>query len=129
MNCHFCPVPLLLKERNRIRAEFVTFLGMVESAKKAMGEKSYTQTELWYLLLTNEEYYQHCKHFIDFALKFLNRTFNETIVESEVSSLEDIETKKRNLNHENAVKLNFISTNGSHPLVSLPLVTDILTYF
>ena len=76
--------------------------------------------------LTNEKYYQHCKQFIDFALKFLNRTFNETIVESEVSSLEDIETKKRNLNHENAVKLNVISTNSSHPLVSLPLVTDIL---
>ena len=51
--------------------------------------------------LTNEEYYQHYKHFIDFALKFLDGTFNETIVESEVSSLEDIETTKLNLNHEN----------------------------
>ena len=70
-----------------------------------------------------------CKHFIDFALQFLNRIFNETIVESEVPSLEDIETKKRNLSHENAVKLNFISTNRPHPLVSLPSVTDILTDF
>ena len=65
---------------------------MVEIAKKVMGEKSYTQTELWHLLLANDEYYQHCKHFIDFALKFLNRIFNETIVELDDSSLED---KKR----------------------------------
>ena len=71
---------------------------MVEIAKKLIGEQSYTQAEFWQLLLANDEYYQQCKHFIDFALKFLNRTFNETIVESEVSSLEDIETKKRNLN-------------------------------
>ena len=69
-------------------------------------------------------------HFNAFAVRFINRTFNETIIDSEVSSLEDIETKKRPLKHENSVKLNFISTNGPHPLVSLPLVKDVLnTYF
>ena len=46
-----------------------------------------------------------------------------------VSSLEDIETRKHKLNHENAVKLNFISTNGPNPLVSLPLVCHFLTDF
>ena len=40
---------------------------------------------------------------------------------------EDIETRKHNLNHKNAVALNFISTNGPNPLVSLPLVSDFLT--
>ena len=30
------------------------------------------------------------------------------------------------LTHTNALKLNFISTNGPHPLLSLPLVEDML---
>ena len=128
MNCHSGPVPLLTEEKNRIKAEFVTFLVIVPKAKSDM-HKSYTQTDFWYTLLTTEEYYQNCKYFIDYSLKFLNRTFNETIVESEVSSLEDIETKKRRLKHETSVKLNFISTNGPHPLVSVPLVNDFLTDF
>ena len=68
-------------------------------------------------------------HFNAFAVKFINRTFNETIVESEVSSLEDIETKKRPLKHENSVKLNFISINGPLPLVCLPLVKDVLSAY
>ena len=58
------------------------------------------------------------------AFRFLNRTFNETIVETEVSTLEDIENKKRPLKHDTSVKLNFITTNG--PLVSLPLVKNCL---
>ena len=70
--------------------------------------------------------YINCQNFIAFAIKFLNRSFNETIVECEVSSLEDIETKKRHSNHDTSVKLNFIATNGPHPLVSLPLVKDFL---
>jgi hypothetical protein len=83
---------------------------------------------LWYEILTNENYFKNCKNFNNFALKFLNRSFN--VVEVEVSSLADIDTKKRPLKHENAEKINFISTNGSHPLVSLNLVDDMLnSYF
>ena len=102
---------------------------MVAQAKTVMGEKAYTQTELWYLLLTNENYQKHYKVFIDFALRFLNRTLNETIVGSEVSSLEDIETKKRRLKHHTSAKLNFVSTNRPHPLVSVPFDRDMLTDF
>ena len=84
------------------------------------------QTDLWYRLLTNEEYYSNCQNFIAFAIRFLNRTFNETIVETEISTLEDIENKKRPLNRDTSVKLDFITTKGPHPLVSLPLVKDFL---
>ena len=58
---------------------------------------------------------------------FLNRSFNECIVESEVSSVEDISTSSRHLKDENVEKLNFISSNGPHPLVSMSLVDDMLT--
>ena len=102
---------------------------MVVKAKTVMYNPTFTQTDLWYKLLTTDEYYQNCKYFLAFAVKFLNRSFNETIVESEVSSLEDIDTKKRPLKHETSVKLNFVSTNGPHPLASLPLVRDFLTDF
>ena len=64
------------------------------------------------------------------VLKFLGRSFNETVVESKVSSLENVETQKRPLNSKTTNMLNFISTNGPHPLVSLPLVKDFLdSYF
>ena len=51
---------------------------------------------------------------------------NEGTAEVEVSSVEQIESEGRPLTHENASKLNFISTNGPHPLLSLPLVKDML---
>ena len=69
MNCHLGPVKLLTEEKVKIQAEFLTFLGMVAQAKKVLGEKAYTQTELWFLLLTNENYYEHCEVFIDFAFR------------------------------------------------------------
>ena len=49
-----------------------------------------------------------------FSLKFLNRLFNECIVEKEVSSIESIQTKGRSLKQENVDKLNFISMVGIH---------------
>ena len=123
LDCLAGPTPLLDNEKQRLKAEFLTFtLNVPDASATLNAEKtSFTQTELWYKLLTNEEYYSNCQNFIAFAVRFLNRTINETIVESEVSSLEDIETKKRHLEHDTSVKLNFISTNGPHPLVSLPL--------
>ena len=128
----FGPTPLLTEVRkNRIRTEFLTFQQSVVKASAFLKQQNplHTETDLWYTLLTTEHYYQHCKHFLAFAVKFLNRSFNETIVESEVSCLENIEGKKRPLKHENSVKLNFISTNGPHPLVNLPLVRDFLTAY
>ena len=63
----------------------------------------------------------------DFVLRSLNRSFNECVIESEVSCIENISTSSRHLKDENVEKLNFISTNGPHPLVSLNLVDDMLT--
>ena len=72
------------------RAEYSTFVMDVIKASYILkcDKVKYTQTDLWYFLLVRELYY---KYFIAFAVKFLNRSFNEAIVESEVSSLEDIE--------------------------------------
>ena len=53
---------------------------------------------------------------------FLNRSFNECIVESEVSSVEDISTSSRHLKDENVEKLNFISSNGPHALFDSKMV-------
>ena len=46
-----------------------------------------------------------------------------------MSSIEAVNTKKRNLKDENVEKLNFISTNGPHPLMSASLVEDFLTNY
>ena len=48
------------------------------------------------------------------------------IVESAVSSVEEIQSSDRPLKDENVEKLNFIATNGPHPLVSMNLVDDML---
>ena len=80
--------------------------------------------------MTEPKFYEHTKYFNAYVLKFLNLSFNETVIESEVSSLENVETQKRPLNSQTTNMLNFISTNGPHPLVSLPLVKDFLdSYF
>ena len=131
MECPSGPNPLLKDEKYRLKSEFTSFLLNAKRASDSLkiANPNYTQSDLWYRLLTEEKYYKDCVHFNAFAVKFINRTFNETIVESEVSSLEDIETKKRPLKHENSVKLNFISTNGPHPLVCLPLVKDVLNAY
>ena len=85
---------------------------------------------IWYELLTNKKYYSDCKNLNSFALKFLTRSLNEGTVEVEFSCMEQIESEGRPLTHENACKLNFIATNGPHPLVSLSLVEDMLnSYF
>ena len=118
------PNPLLDNEKIRLNAEYSTFLLNIVRESNMLEKEKYTQTELWYLLLTEEDFFSNCQHFINFAISFLNWSIKETIVESEVSSLEDVETRKRPMKHETSVKLNFISSNGPHPLASLPLVKD-----
>ena len=44
-----------------------------------------------------------------------------------MSNIEDIQCSERNLTSENADKLNFISSNGPHPLKSMGIVEDMLT--
>ena len=124
MECPTGPIPLLPEEKTRISAEYVTFILNAEKAAALQEENG--QVQLWYELLTNETYYKHCQKFIAFALLFLNRSFNEAIVEVEVSSLKNISTEKRPLLQKTTEMLNFISRNGPHPLVSLSLVDDFL---
>ena len=80
---------------------------------------------VWYSFFTEERFYRNCKFLNHYALQFLNRSSNGCIVESEVSNIEDIQCSERNLTIENADKLNFISSNGLHPLKSVGVVEDI----
>ena len=61
-----------------------------------------------------------------FALTFLNGSLNEAVVEVEVASLNETSTERRSLSQESTKMLNFISTNGPHPLVSMNLVQKFL---
>ena len=62
----------------------------------------------------------------EFALRFLTRTSNECVVESQVSAIENIETSSRHLKHVMGEKLSFIKTNGPHPYSSLTVIEDAL---
>ena len=67
-----------------------------------------------------------CKQVNFFALKFLNRSFNEAVVEVEVSNLKQQSTESRSLLQKTTEMLNFVSTNGPHPLVSMNVVDSFL---
>ena len=82
------------------------------------------------VILTEETFYFQCKKFNQFALKIINRSANEGIVEVEVKSIKDISTSARALKNVTTERVNFISTNGPHPLVATELVKDMLdSYF
>lgn len=122
--------PLLDDEKRRLKAEYVTLHAnamVVLNELKPENEIKFITEKVWYNLLTQERFYRNCKLVNFHCLKFLNRTLNECIVESEVSSVEEIQTSGRRLKDENAEKLNFIASNGPHPLVSGKLVDDMLT--
>ena len=129
MECSSGQVPLVEEEKSRIKAEYITFTVNAEKAiAEYQGEESQKISikKLWYELLSKEQYYKHCKKFNAFPLLFLNRSFNDTVIEVEVSSLKNISTEKRPLKTKSTEMLNFISTNGPHPLVSMNLVDDFL---
>ena len=98
-------------------------------AKLKGEDNQFTLEQVWYTLFTEETYYKNCKFLNFIALKYLNRSHNECIVKSAVSSVEEIDTSGRPLKDENVEKLNFIATNGPHPLVSMNLVDDMLTNY
>lgn len=125
----FCLLTWRYKRWLRVISEFVSFLLNGEEVKENT-DKKLNQTELWYILLTEERYFKNCIHFNYFALKIINRSANEGIVEVEVKSIKDISTSKRPLQNITTERLNFISTNGPHPLVSENLIKDSLdSYF
>ena len=75
--------------------------------EKLKGDDDITVEQVWYTLLTEEEYYRNCK-FVNFIiLKYLNRSHNECIVESAVSRDAEIQRSDRPLKDENAEKLNY----------------------
>ena len=122
--------PLLDNEKDRLKAEYVTLHLNAMMVSKKLNEEGYIDLKaerIWYLLLTDEKYYHSCKFLNYFCLKFLNRSINECIVEAEVSNVESIQTSGRPLKDVNAQKLNFIASNGPHPLVSSKLIDDMLT--
>ena len=82
---------------------------------------------VWFELLTNEQYYKSCQKVNNFALRFLNRSLNDAVVEVEVSNLKETSSDKRKLLQKNTEMLNFVSTNGPHPLVCMDVVDCFLT--
>ena len=120
---------LLDDEKERLKTEYVTLhmnAMMVLEDLKESCDTEFKIERVWYRLLTEEICYKNCKLVNFICLKYLNRSLNECIVESEVSSLEEIQTHGRPLKDENAEKLHFIASNGPHPLVSMRLVDDML---
>ena len=92
-------------------------------------KKKLPKNYIWYKLLTDEKLFSNCKKVNEFALRFLNRSFNEAVVEVEVSNLKEISSEKRPMIQKTTEMLNFIATNGPHPLVSMNLVESILNSF
>ena len=132
MECQAGPNPLLTEEKKRLSAEYVTLCINAETVTSKLmvssgeSEKKVSQNDVWYELLTNPEMYMDCKKVNFFALKFLNRSFNEAVVEVEVSNLKQQSTESRSLLQKTTEMLNFVSTNGPHPLVSMNVVDSFL---
>ena len=87
--------PLLNDEKERLKAEYETLhLNAMTTLKNLDCTDRKSLIATWYTLLTDEKMYKDCKLVNHIALKYLNRSFNECIVESAVSSAEDVEDKK-----------------------------------
>ena len=69
--------------------------------------------------LTKKEYNEKSFYLNNYVLRFLNRSYKECIVESEVSSIEQIQSSGRLLT-------DLIAENAHHPLMSTSLVVDML---
>ena len=123
--------PLKIQEKERIKAEYVTLQYFAKDVEINLLKKKskFHQEELWFDLLSTEEYLENCLNINEFALKFLTKSFNECTVESQVSAISQIETTSRRLSHEHAQKLSFISKNGPHPLVAINVVKEALNLF
>ena len=126
LNLPFGISPLIHEEKERLNAEYITMHRNAQRIREQLEDNAKIEKN-WYVLLTESKYYENCKFINYFALQFLNRSFNECVVECEVSNFENIQTSSRHLTDKNAEMLNFISSNGPHPLVSQRLVDDFLT--
>ena len=128
MECQAGPNPLLTEEKKRLSAEYVTLCINAETVTSKLmvssgeSEKKVSQNDVWYELLTNPDMYMDCKKVNFFALKFLNLSFNEAVVEVEVPNLKQQSTESRSLLQKQLI----VSTNGPHPLVSMNVADSFL---
>ena len=86
-----------MKMRKQVLERNITLLVILSSFK---DHEFHPPEEMLYSLLKKEEYYNQLLTLYEYALRFLTRTSNECIVESQVSSIENIETSSRHLKHE-----------------------------
>ena len=105
MDCKSGPDPLLQEYRKRLSAEYITLCLNADEVTKQLKAKAQKpddicHKDIWYKLLTDETIYRHCKLVNGFALKFLNRSLNEAVVEVEVASLNETSTERRSLSQE-----------------------------
>ena len=100
-------VPLTHDEKNRLNAEYTTLL-VIPSCLMNSDQSFQSPEDIWYVLLTTEKYYTACSNLNEYAVRFLTRTSNECIVESQVSTIENIETSSRHLKHTMGEKITFI---------------------
>ena len=56
----------------------------------------------------------------------MNRSLNEAVAEVEISNLDQTSTESRPLAQKTTEMLNFVSSNGPHPLVCMSLVDSFL---
>ena len=119
------PVPLLEEEKRRLKAEYIT-LALNASDIIKESRSPLTPENIWYTLLTDKKYYENCLLVNDFALRFLTRSFNECVVEVQVSTISSIDTSSRTLSHTTTQNLTFISSNGPHPLKAMNVIEESL---
>ena len=122
----YCVKSLDSNERTCLITEYLTLLFNAREVVEEFNRGTIEQ--VWYKLLTIDDYFKTCKFINHYyaLLQLLTRSFN-CVVETEVSKVEGIQTSDRPLKDENAEKLNFISFNGPHPLMSTKIVEEMLT--
>ena len=104
-DCKSGPDPLLEEYRKRLSSEYITLCLNADEVTKQLKAKAQKpddicHKDIWYKLLTDETIYRHCKLVNGFALKFLNRSLNEAVVEVKVASLNETSTERRPLSTE-----------------------------
>ena len=105
MGCKCGPNPLLPEERKILASEFITLCLNAEQITTKLKAQNPNNPifhkDVWYELLTNENMYKNCKNVNAFALKLLNRSLNEAVVEVDVASLNATYTERRPLAKKN----------------------------
>ena len=120
------PVPLVEAEKDHLKAEYTTlYLNAQDIIEETKSQLS-TPENLWYTLLTERKYYEHCLLVNEFALRFLTQSLNECVVEVQVSTISSIDNPSRTMSHTISKNLTFISSNELHPLKAMGVIEEAL---